>query len=227
MKSDNLAIYITLLTLVIIIGIAAIKHEAPEYKQEETATISVTEFEPETEPETTESILAGIARYNAEQVAIKEKLLAERYSEYETTTAYEWQPYPIGLDDDIQRAIKAVCDRYEIAYNLVIAVAMQESNLDPLAVGDNGRAFGLGQIREEYWSETAAELGLTEWKTDAVQNAEMICFILCKHLNSGSTMETALNIYRHGKAEDCVEPDEETYVAKIKRNLEYLEQFTN
>ena len=227
MKSNNLAIYITLLTLAIIIGIAAIKHEAPEYKQEETATISVTEFEPETEPETTESILAGIARYNAEQVAIKEKLLAERYSEYETTTAYEWQPYPIGLDDDIQRAIKAVCDRYEIAYNLVIAVAMQESNLNPLAVGDNGRAFGLGQIREEYWSDTAAGLGLTEWKTDAVQNAEMICFILCKHLNNGSTMETALNIYRHGKAEDCVEPDEETYVAKIKRNLEYLEQFTN
>lgn len=227
MKSENLAIYITIATLVIILGIAVIKREAPEYQPEETATISATETEAETEPETTESILAGIERYNAEQVAIKEKLLAERYSELETTTAYGWKPYPIGLDDDDQRGIKAVCDRYEIAYNLVIAVAMQESNLNPLAVGDNGRAFGLGQIREEYWSETAAGLGLSEWKTDAVQNAEMICFILCRHLNNGSTMETALNVYRHGKDKDCVEPDGETYISKIKTNLNYLEQFTN
>lgn len=177
------------------------------------------------------------AYIHSHAVKANEELLNRRYLEFISTTEAEpetetdaptepeWMPYEfIALSDDVQKSIKAVCDEYEIAYELILAICIQESSLNPLAIGDNGKAYGLGQIREEFWGNTALELGLYDWKTDAVQNAEMVCYIMSRQMKDfHMTMDDALNIYRHGITQDIVEPDGRTYVQHIKQNLEWIE----
>lgn len=176
--------------------------------------------------------------YEAEMAIIEVKLVEEECkhcsvlnnrtcedTEVEETVP-EWIPYEfIVLSNYEQVAIKEAADRYQVSYDLIIAICMQESSLNPTCVGDCGKAFGLGQIREEYWSETAENLGLYEWRTDAVQNATLVCYIMSRQMNEfNQTMENALNIYRHGITQDIVEPDGVTYVQHIKNNLTWIEE---
>lgn len=136
-----------------------------------------------------------------------------------------WEPYEfLPLSADVQQGIKNACDDYGVAFDLIIAICRQESSLNPTCVGDNGKAFGLGQIREEYWTDTAISLGLYDWKTDAVQNATMVCYLMSRQMNTyHHTIQESLNIYRHGVMDDITEPDGLTYYEHTLRNLEWLQ----
>jgi hypothetical protein len=54
---------------------------------------------------------------------------------------------------------------------LLDAIAMVESNGDPHAVGDNGRAIGIYQIHKSYWRDGTRILGV-DWSYDHARDPD-------------------------------------------------------
>lgn len=235
MKRD----YLALLPIVSVLGIGIALMFKPLPNAPKTEPQKFTQAEVETEPsKTMEEYLHSMADlqndailqqleclHKAENLAICEATEENEQTSAEGTKEPIFEPYAfLPLSADVQNGIKLACDDYKIAYDLIIAICMQESSLNPNCIGDNGKAFGLGQIREEFWNDTANSLGLYDWRTDAVQNATMVCYLMSRQMNDHHlTMGAALNIYRHGVMDDITEPDGKTYVEHIMSNLEWLQ----
>ena len=64
------------------------------------------------------------------------------------------------LDAELQRGIFDICERYNVSYELVMSVIMQESSFRVNVVGDDGESIGLMQIKHKYHSELMEELGV-------------------------------------------------------------------
>lgn len=151
----------------------------------------------------TETEIAEVELMTWEYVALADTETIETMEELTTKYTPSWN---IPLDESLQKHIVNLSKKYEIAPELIIAICMQESRLDQSRVGDNGKAFGLGQIREDVWQVTADTLGLGDYKTNAYSNIEMVYYIISQNMKLyGGNLRYALNGYRHGTHEDCFE----------------------
>lgn len=148
-------------------------------------------------------------------------------TEVPTTEAPTEPPIPIydiALSEELQIHNYEMSAKYEICAELVLGLMMQESSCSPDVIGDNGKAFGLGQIRVDVWENTAIQLGLGDYKTNPKSNIEMIYHILTENLNRyNGDLRMALNGYRHGQPTDCIEPNGKSYPQIIFENMEKLE----
>lgn len=136
-------------------------------------------------------------------VALADTEIIETMEELTTKYTPSWN---IPLDKDLQKHIVNLSKKYEIAPELIIAICMQESGLHTDIIGDNGKAFGLGQIRVDYCQDMADMLGLGDFTTNPYSNVEMVFYIIQQKLDMyGGNLRYALNSYRHGTHEDCFE----------------------
>ena len=138
--------------------------------------------------------------------------------ETQTETA-PWQPiYDIPLSAELQHGIRELADRYEVSYELVLAVIMTESSGKADAVGDGGASVGLMQIQPRWYGELITESGLSVDKP--IENVELGIRILLGFIeeNNGS-LDRALKQYNSGS------PDYEgnEYIEQVYEWLTFFE----
>lgn len=157
----------------------------------------------------TETEVVEIELMTWEYVALADTETIEETTENEpeTETIVVIEPlWDIPLDVELQHYIKALETKYEINAELILAICQQESHFVVDCIGDNGKAYGLGQIRSDVWQTTADTLGLGDYKTNPYSNVEMVYYIIQQNLNLyGGDLRKAINGYRHGKPDECYE----------------------
>lgn len=92
-----------------------------------------------------------------------------------------------------------LCEKYEIAPEIVIAIIERESNYDASAVGDNGESAGLMQIQEHNHYDRIERLGVTNL-FDPIDNVEVGVDYLAHCIErNGGNIEMALMSYNAGQ----------------------------
>ena len=186
-------------TIILIGGVALIGVFAKKLPTYATPTAYEEEMAAETiSSETETEQIYFKAHKTAETETITEKV-TEYTTEEETTTTEaetepEWVPYSFcSLPDDFQYQVKVLCDKYEIAYDLVLSWMWVESRWDTNAVSPNG-AVGLMQIIP-YWHEAGASaMGLNIY--EPIQNVEYALVLLTQYMaQSNGSLDAALSAY--------------------------------
>ena len=122
----------------------------------------------------------------------------------------------IPLDVDIQTQIFTLCEQYEIAYELILAVIKTESEFQ-WVIGDGGRSIGYMQIQPRWWQGTADAYGLNI--NDPVDNVHLGIIVLLKGLNDNNgSLDKALKQYNSGNPNY---PGNE-YINKVYTNMEWI-----
>lgn len=127
--------------------------------------------------------------------------------------------YDIPFSEEFQQGVRALADRYEVSYELVLAMIMTESSGKPELVGDGGDAIGLMQIQPKWHGELIAESGLSVDKP--IENVELGILILLGFIeeNDGN-LDRALKQYNSGNPDY---PGNE-YVESVRGWLDYFEE---
>lgn len=133
--------------------------------------------------------------------------------------APEQHIYDIPLSPELQNSVRELADKYELSYELVLAVIMTESSGRADTVGDGGDSIGLMQIQSKWYGELIAETGLSVDKP--AENVELGILILRGFMeeNDGS-LDKALKQYNSGN------PDfpGNGYIEKVYEWLDYFEE---
>ena len=127
--------------------------------------------------------------------------------------------YDIPLQEELQHGVRALADKYELSFELVLAVIMTESSGRADTVGDGGDSIGLMQIQPKWYGELIAETGLSVDKP--IENVELGILILSAFMdeNDGS-LDRALKQYNSGTPDY---PGNE-YIEKVYEWLDYFEE---
>lgn len=130
--------------------------------------------------------------------------------------APKWKPYSfINLNEDLQKELKAFCDKQQIEYELILAVIKTESDFE-WVIGDNGEATGYMQIWKRWWGDFADKYELNI--DDETENLKTGTLII-KHLiikNNGD-IGKALTEYNTG------EPNETSpYHQEVMKNYKWV-----
>lgn len=107
--------------------------------------------------------------------------------------------YDVPIDDSLQKYIINLCEERNIAPGLVFAVIEKESDYNALAIGDNGKSFGLMQIQKHHHLERMEKLGAIDL-LNPYDNVVVGIDILAEKLNHYNTVEKALTAYNAGDA---------------------------
>nr|DAH24171.1 MAG TPA: Transglycosylase SLT domain [Caudoviricetes sp.] len=152
--------------------------------------------------------------------------------ETEKTTEYFTPDYNLGVRKDRysfiplsksdKEIIRSSCEKYNIDYDLMLAVAKQESCYQMSAYNPISGDYGMFQINVKTWNKTANENGLCNYKCSLKDNSEMACYImsLCMEEANGDT-RIALNYYRTGTPNAKYEAESD-YASIILKELEKI-----
>lgn len=152
--------------------------------------------------------------------------------ETEKTTEYFTPDYNLGTEKDRysfiplsksdREIIRASCEKYGIDYDLMLAVAKQESCYQMSAYNPISRDYGMFQINAKTWNKTANENGLYDYKYSLKDNSEMACYImsLCMEEANGD-IRIALNYYRTGTPNAKYEAESD-YASIILKELKKI-----
>lgn len=139
--------------------------------------------------------------------------------ECQTQVAPEQHIYEIPLSPELQNSVRELADKYELSYELVLAVIMTESSGRADTVGDGGASVGLMQIQPKWYGELIAETGLSVDKP--VENVELGIRILCGFMDENDgNLDKALKQYNSGNPDF---PDN-GYIEKVYEWLDYFEE---
>lgn len=129
------------------------------------------------------------------------------------------QLYDIPLSAELQHDIRELAERYEVSFELVLAVIMTESSGKADAVGDGGASVGLMQIQPKWYGDLITDTGLSVDKP--IENVELGIRILLGFIeeNNGS-LDRTLKQYNSGS------PDYEgnEYIEQVYEWLNYFEE---
>ncbi len=152
----------------------------------------------------------------AKMITENEKMITE--NEEPLTEVAPVQLYDIPLSAELQQDIRELSERYEVSFELVLAVIMTESSGKADAVGDGGASVGLMQIQPKWYGELITESGLSV--DEPLENVELGIMILLEFIreNSGS-LDRALKQYNSGS------PDYEgnEYIEQVYEWLTFFE----
>ena len=127
--------------------------------------------------------------------------------------------YDIPLDAALQHEIKELCAKYEISYELILAVIMTESSGNAEVIGDGGASAGLMQVQSRWWQWLADEKDLDLNKpVDNVECGILIILFLLEE-NNGE-MDKALTAYNCGNPDN----EENMYFETVLSWLDKLEE---
>lgn len=156
--------------------------------------------------------------------------------EVEKTTEYFTPEYDLGVEKDRysfiplsksdREIIRSSCGKYNIDYDLMLAVAKQESCYQMSAYNPVSGDYGMFQINAKTWDETANNNGLYDYKYSLRDNSEMACYImsLCMEEANGDT-RIALNYYRTGTPNAKYEAESD-YASIILEELERIRRMS-
>ena len=123
----------------------------------------------------------------------------------------------IPLSADMQVQIYAICEEYEISYDLIMAVIKTESEFQWL-IGDDGQAIGYMQIWPKWWQKTADAAGLNI--NEPLDNVHLGIIILTDALDDNcGDLNKALKQYNSGNPH--YQGNE--YIDKVFENYEWIE----
>lgn len=198
--------------VVIVVAGALHSHSRPKTDGEQTVT--ATESVKLQLPVGTPTQLETIPAEMAPMETVSDEPKAEPPTHAPEYIMPEFEVYDfIPLSADLQAEIQAACSKYEIAYDLILAVIKTESEFDSAAIGDSGNSYGLMQIQPCWWDRLADEKGLPDYRTNAAQNATLgtaiLSFLLTE--NAGD-LDRALIAYNGGA----------DYPAKVYANYEWI-----
>lgn len=146
-------------------------------------------------------------------------LPAELLTDNEESEVAPVQLYDIPLSAELQQDIRELAERYEVSYELVLAVIMTESSGKTDAVGDGGASVGLMQIQPKWYGDLITDTGLSVDKP--IENVELGIRILLGFIeeNNGS-LDRTLKQYNSGS------PDYEgnEYIEQVYEWLNYFEE---
>ena len=174
-------------------------------------------YEIETLPYEIETLPAGFEPPKRELDTVYTE--TQPVTECQTQVAPEQHIYEIPLSPELQNSVRELADKYELSYELVLAVIMTESSGRADTVGDGGASVGLMQIQPKWYGELIAETGLSVDKP--VENVELGIRILLGFIeeNNGS-LDKALKQYNSGNPDF---PDN-GYIEKVYEWLDYFEE---
>ena len=101
------------------------------------------------------------ARESIEVIKEEEVHMAAVEEEQEEAPASRRAYYDVPISHELQDYIIEVCDQYNIAPALVIAMIERESDYSTSCVGDDGCSMGLMQVQEKWHRERMDRLGCT------------------------------------------------------------------
>lgn len=142
-------------------------------------------------PESTESTAVLAAMTNA-AVEVKEEPAPAPEKEYKYIEE-------CPLDVELQQGIYDICEKYNVQYELVMAMIKKESVYVVDCVGDNGDSVGLMQIQEKWHYELMEELGVSDL-TDPLGNVEVGAALISSYIEESGNVEYALMKYNGGAA---------------------------
>ena len=157
--------------------------------------------------------------------------------EIEKTTEYFTPEYDLGIEKDKysfiplsksdRETIRSSCEKYNIDYDLMLAVAKQESCYQMSAYNPISGDYGMFQINAKTWNKTANENGLYDYKYSLKDNSEMACYImsLCMEEANGD-IRIALNYYRTGTPNAKYEAESD-YASIILEELKKIRRMVN
>ena len=100
-----------------------------------------------------------------------------------------------------QKAIAKICKEYGIKFEIVMSMAVRESDFRADLIGDGGRAYGAFQIHYWEWKGLMDKLGYTlDDMYDPVKQADACCAILEGHYKEYNNTNYALMAYNGGSA---------------------------
>ena len=107
--------------------------------------------------------------------------------------------FDVPLSEPYQDHIFNLCEKYEIAPEIIVAMIERESNYNASAVGDDGKSVGLMQIQEHNHYDRIERLGVTNL-FDPVDNVEVGIDYLAQCIKrNGGNIEMALMAYNAGQ----------------------------
>ena len=164
-----------------------------------------------------ETLLSGTKPLGHENDTLQAAMVTEN-EELLTEVAPE-QLYDIPISAELQQDIRELAGRYEVSYELVLAVIMTESSGKTDAVGDGGASVGLMQIQPKWYEKLISETGLSVDKP--IENVELGIMILLGFMeeNEGS-LDRALKQYNSGN------PDYERneYIEQVYEWITFFEE---
>lgn len=105
----------------------------------------------------------------------------------------------VPLDAGLQKWIFEHCNKNAISTYLIFALIEKESDYDTDLIGDNGQAFGLMQVQEQWHWERMARLGITDLM-EPEQNITVGIDYLVELFRTGNEVDWVLMAYNGGKA---------------------------
>lgn len=103
------------------------------------------------------------------------------------------------LPQKTQQKIFDICAGANLSYELVMALAKEESGWDPSCISDGGESVGLMQVQKRWHRELMDKLGCNDLK-DPVQNVRVGTEILKRHFETYQDAAAALMAYNGGQA---------------------------
>lgn len=145
------------------------------------------------EPKTT----AGIIIIYGERITVDpQSALPAGQIEEQKAKEPRFAPLPVNMEEEDQRTVFDICEKYNVAFSLVMALIEHESSFDEDARSKTGDS-GLMQINDIN-KEWLAELGFEDIM-DPAQNVEAGVYILSGYLKNYETAP-ALMAYNMGEA---------------------------
>ena len=105
--------------------------------------------------------------------------------------------YRTDLPEDLEQYTIDICKMYGIPAETAFGVMWQESRYTIDILGDNGKAYGLMQIRPEYHQDRMARLGCWDL-LDPYQNILVGVDLLAELIREYGSVDAALTYYRYG-----------------------------
>ena len=174
-------------------------------------------YEIETLPHEIETLQAGFEPTERETDMVRAE--TQPVAECRMQVAPEQHIYDIPLSPELQNSVRELADKYELSYELVLAVIMTENSGRADTAGDGGDSVGLMQIQPKWYGELIAKTGLSVDKP--AENVELGILILRGFMeeNDGS-LDRALKQYNSGTPDY---PGNE-YIEKVYEWLDYFEE---
>lgn len=163
-----------------------------------------------------------IAQNEAETPTVEE-IIKETVKVPEIVTEVATEPIFSGydfipLDERLQVEIYSLCEKYEIAYELILSVIKTESNFQADVIGDNGNSIGLMQIQPKWWQGLADTYALSIH--EPIDNVHLGILILIQALNDNAgDLDKALKQYNSGNPNYAGNE----YINKVYVNYEWIE----
>ncbi len=105
----------------------------------------------------------------------------------------------VPLDAGLQKWTFEYCNKNSISTYLIFALIEKESDYDTDLIGDNGQAFGLMQIQEQWHQERITRLGITNLM-EPKQNITVGIDYLVELFQTGHEVDWVLMAYNGGPA---------------------------